>query len=120
MINGDESGEIFVSIGSIHFCQYGKWCGDYISRNMFLVLGLLQEVLISNYFVLLIMCCHVLCGFWCERDNMQLGLDEILVGLVRTVSVLVFRQINGFLHHNSSHFARGDKSVRRGQNPNRI
>ena len=37
-----------------------------------------------------------------------------------TVSVLVSRQINGFLHHNSSHFARGDKSVRQGQNPNRF
>ena len=39
-------------------------------------------------------------------------------GFGYTVCTLVFRQINGFLHHNSSHFARGDKSVRRGQNPN--
>ena len=37
-----------------------------------------------------------------------------------TVRTLVIRQINRFLYHNSSHFARGDKSVRRGQNPNRI
>ena len=37
-----------------------------------------------------------------------------------TVCKLVFRQINRFLSHNSSHFSRGDKSVRQGQNPNRF
>ena len=52
-----------------------------------------------------------------HKCGMYMWFVDLYIGTVR---LLVTQGINRFLSHNSSHFARGDKSVRQGQNPNRI